>query len=482
MARVFFIGIIWLSAFSVRAQNNPPPPGDQWDLQRCVDYAFKNNISVRQADLQTRFAALDLQQSRMSQYPFISFGANGGYSAGRNQDPTNFSLITTAYTFSSATLQGNVDLFNWFTKKNTIAAKNLSFQAAEAGFEKAKNDVALNVAVAYLQILLAKEQVELAKTQVRYSESQLESTRKQVDAGKLPELNAVNLESVLAADSASLINAQISVNQLTLQMKALLNLDPATPFDLVTPPVDKIPLENLADLQPEAVYALALKSMPQQKQDDLNQQAALKSIKAAKGAMYPTFSLFGSLGTSYNNKAQEVKSKVAVNPPIGTVSVNGTPYQVFSLSPFYDYTYGKMRYFDQINQNFRQSVGISVNVPILNGGSLRTAWQRSKLDLQRVELQKEQNRFSLKQDIYKAYNDATGSMQKYNADKKNVESAQKAYDFGTRRYDLGLISTFDLITLQTNLMRAKSQLLYSQYDYVFKMKLLEFYRGQGLKL
>jgi outer membrane protein len=455
---------------------------DKWDLRKCVEYALQNNISVKQADLQIRFARLDLQQSKWSQYPFANFSGNLGYSAGRNQDPTTFSLITTGYVFSNYTLQSSVDLFNWFTKKNNIVVKDLSLKATEAGVDKAKDDVALNVAVGYLQILLANEQANLAMIQVQQTRSQLESTRKQVDAGKLPELNAANLESVLATDSANLISAETSVHQLTLQLKAILNLDAAVSFEVETPPVDMIPVESLADLQPDAVYQLAVVNRPQQKVDDLNLKAALKNVEVAKGYMYPTFSLFGSLGAAYNNKSKQVVSKTQINPPIGIVNVNGTSYTVFPTLPYDQPVYGKFSYFDQLNQNFRQSVGLSVSVPILNGGSLRAGWQRSKLSVKQVELQKELNSTTLKQDIYKAYYDATAAIQKFNANKKAVETSQRAYDFATKRYDVGLLSTYDLITTQTTLLQAKTNLLYSQYDYLFKIKLLEFYKGQGLKL
>ena len=456
--------------------------GEKWDLRKCVEYAMQNNISVRQADLQIRFAELELQKSKQSQYPNANFSSNLGYSGGRNQDPTTFSLITTGYFFNNYSLQASVDVFNWFTLKNTIAAKDLSLKATQAGVEKAKNDVALNVAVAYLQVLLAREQINLAQSKVVQTISQLESTRKQVNAGKLPELNAVNLESVLANDSSSLISAETSAQQSLLQMKALLNMDAAASFDIVTPPVDRIPIENLADMQPGAVYNLATANMPQQKVDILNVQASKKLAEVARGAMYPTFSLFGSLGSAFNNKAQEIKSKTQINAPIGSVTVGGTPYSVFPLSPFNSYTYGKINYFDQVNQNFRQSIGLSASVPIFNGGNLRTAWQRSKLSVKQSELQQEQNSFTLKQDIYKAYNDAVAAGQKFNANKKTVAASQKAYEYATKRYELGLLSTYDLITTQTTLQQAKSQLLFSQYDYVFKMKLLEFYKGQGLKL
>lgn len=453
-----------------------------WDLQKCVLYAMEHNISVRQADLQKRFAALDLHQSKQAQYPSVSGSGNIGFSAGRNQDPTSFSLITTGYVFNNLSLQTSVDVFNWFTIKNTIAANDLTLQARQEGLEKAKNDVALNVAVAYLQALLSKEQIALAQSKLEQSIANLENTRKQVDAGKLPELNAVNLESVVAADSAALINAKTSASQSLLQMKALLNLDAAADFNIATPPVDKIPVEPLAALQPDAVYAEAIQNLPQQKVDILTVAAAQKMVQVARGAMYPTFSLFGSLGTTFNNKATQITGKRTDNSPIGSVTVGGTPYTVFPITPFNYFTYGKMPYFRQLDQNFRQSVGLAISVPIFNEGRLKTAWQRSKLQLEQATLQKEENSFTLKQDIYKAYNDAVAALQSFNANQKAEEASAKAYDFAQKRYALDLLSTFDLITAQNNWQQAKNQLLMSKYDYVFKLKLLEFYKGLGLKL
>ncbi len=486
MNRCIKLIVLFLVTTPSFSQTGPVNPNEKWDLRKSVEYALEHNISVRQADLQIRFAELELSQSKLAQYPNANFSTNAGYSAGRNQDPTSYSLITTGYVFNNLSLQTSVDLFNWFTKKNTIAAKDISLKATQAGVEKAKNDVALNVAVAYLQVLLAREQITLAASKVSQTISQLESTRKQVDAGKLPELNAVNLEALLASDSSNLVTAQTNAQQLLLQMKALLNMDAAAPFDIVTPPVDLIPIESLASMEPEAVYSLAIANMPQQKVDILNVQAAKKMVEVARGSMYPTLSLFGSLGSAYNNKAREAYSRTPFTGSLGSVTIGTSTYQVVPVTPF-DIFFGesqtrKINYFNQLSQNFRQSVGINLSVPIFNGGTLRTAWQRSKLNVKQVELTQEQNSFTLKQDIYKAYNDAVAAVQKFNANKRAVESSQKAYDFATKRYDLGLLSTYDLITTQSNLQQAKSQLLYAQYDYVFKMKLLEFYKGQGLKL
>ncbi|HPG11436.1 MAG TPA: TolC family protein, partial [Chitinophagaceae bacterium] len=137
---------------------------------------------------------------------------------------------------------------------------------------------------------------------------------------------------------------------------------------------------------------------------------------------------------------------------------------------------------NQFSKNFAQSIGIGLSVPIMNGKSARTAWERSKLSLQSLELDKEQADMQLKQDIYQAYNDATAAMQQYNADVKSVQTAEKAFYYAQKRYDQNLLSSYELINNQGNVQRAKIQALYSRYDYIFKMKLLEFYKGQGLKL
>ncbi len=453
-----------------------------WDLARCIDYALKNNISVRQADLQVRFAQVDYLQGKMALYPSASFNGNLGLSSGRNQDPTTFGLTTVSYAFNQYSLQASVDLFNWFSKKNNVAVKALNVESGMLAAEKARNDVALNVAAAYLQALLANEQVNVAVVQVQQTSSQLDRTRKQVDAGALPELNAVQLESQLATDSSNLVTARSNANLAILQMKALLNLDAAASFDIDKPPVESIPVDPIAELQPDAVYELAVANQPQQKADEVNIKAAKKSIEVARAQRYPTFSLFGSLGTTFNNKAQEVKSVSQANVPLGTVQVGATNYQVYPINPYPVYNYGNIGYFNQLNQNFRQSVGISVGIPILNGGTLRAAWQRSKLNLEQVELTKEQNSLTLKQDIYRAYNDAMAALQKFNANRKAVDAAQKAAEFAQKRYDVNLLSTYDLINSQNSLQTARIQLLYAQYDYVFKMKVLEFYKGQGLKL
>ena len=209
--------------------------------------------------------------------PSLNFGSSVGYRLGRSDNPTTGVLEDNNFLNVGMQLQSSVSLFNWFSQKNTIEASRLSWEADKEQTKKIQNDIALNVAVAYLQILLAREQANLTNVQVEQTKAQLENTRKRVDAGVLPELNAAELEAQLARDSSSLVTAEASVQQFLLQMKALLNLDAGASFDIVTPPVSLIPLEALADLQPDAVYGIAISTLPQQKVNELRIQSAKKN-------------------------------------------------------------------------------------------------------------------------------------------------------------------------------------------------------------
>ncbi len=425
---------------------------DKWDLRKLVDYAMQNNISVKQADVQARIAALQLAQAKYYQIPTASFNTGYGPQFGRSIDPTTNQYTTVPLYYQSYGLNGNVSFYNWGRLKNNIAASEFSAKAALTDIERAANDVALNVATYYLQVLASKELINVSEVQIAQRKTQLEITRKQVAAEVLPELNVIQIEAQLASDSSTLISNKTAYQQNVLFLKALLNIDAALPFEVETPAVDKIPLDTFGEMQPEAVYQLALGNQPLQKENELKIKAAEKNVLAYKAALYPTIGGNYSLNTTYNNKA-------------------------------IDYTTGqKSPYFGQLSDNFRQSIGIGLSIPIFNYGQNRVAFEQSKLSLKNTVLQKDQANQTLKQNIYTAYTNAINAFEKLNAAKKSVQSAQKVYDFSFKRYEVGLLSTLELITNQNNLLTAKFQLVSSEYDYVFKMKLLEFFKGQGLKL
>ncbi|HLY71057.1 MAG TPA: TolC family protein [Puia sp.] len=451
---------------------------DKWDLKRCVEYAVNNNISIKQSDIQARIAELTFKQYQLSQIPTLGFGGNIGYSSGQSQDPATFALITTGLWSNQYFIQSNVNFFNFNSLRNNIAGSKYAYQAADAATDKLKNDVSLNVANAYLQALLAVQTANAAQLQLRLSQSQLNITQKQVNAGTLPELNAAEIESQVAQDSSAYVTAKSNSEQAVLTLKAYMSLDAAVLFDIATPPVEQIPIENIADLQPDAVYNLALRNQPLQKEDALNIQSAAKYVASSKGAMLPTFSLFGQFYTTFTNQTYQPTSSFTFVDTVGRVYSSNEPV----IQNVQGQLFAKTPYFTQLNQNFRQSIGLSVNIPILNGGALRTAYAKSKLSLKNYQLQQEADNLTLKQNIYTAYALAIAALQKFESQKITLSATKKSFDFAQKRYNVGLLNTIDLLTNQNNYFKAQVDLLSDQFDYVFKMKVLEFYKGMGIKL
>lgn len=455
---------------------------EKWDLRKLVEYAMQNNISVKRQDIQARLSELTYEQSRLSQLPTANIQNSGGYQFGRTIDPTSNQFTTREILFVNHSLNLGVDIFNWFSKKNTVAANRFDAQAAKADVDKLKNDIALNVANGYLQVLLNGEQVKISEVQVQQSLEQVSITGKQVNAGALPELNLLELQTQLANDSTTLLTAQANYKLSILQLKALLNIPADAPFIIETPNVDQIPVESLVELDPQSVYQLAVKNLPQQRANEFRLLAAQRNVEAVRGTLYPTLSAFGSLDSRYSNfEKQYIKSVGSRIDSIGYVDLPGGQTKV-NVRNVFPTAFGRNDYFRQISNNFGQSIGIGLRIPIFNGGTARTNLKRAQLNVKDVELQKELASQTIKQDIYQAHASALAALQKYNSNTKSVATAEKAYDYAKKRYDIGLLNTIDLITNQNNLFRAKINLVSAQYDYVFKMKVLEFYKGQGIKL
>lgn len=464
----------------------------QWDLRSLVDYAINNNISIKQSDVQRRLSELLFAQNKKARIPTADFSTNTGYQFGRSIDPTTNLFTNQQLLFQGFQFNTNVTIFNWNRITNTMLASQFEAEASAADVEKSKNDLALNVATAYLTALLSKVQVDIVEVQVKQSQSQLNDTKLRVEAGTLPELNAVDLEAQLARDSSQLITAKATYDLNLISLKALLGMDPGVPFAISVPPIDQIPVEPISELDPAYVYGMALKNFPAQKANDLRKKSLEYSVKTAKSGLYPSVFAFGGLASNFASSNRKVTGAEflgfnAPNPSNGAVIIDGSEYFLQSANVRISQSnksFGELwqGWGTQMSNNFRQNVGIGISVPILGGWQSRTNYERSKLNLANANLVIENANLQLQTDIYNAYTNALASLQKFNAAKTSVNAAERSYQFTSRRYELGLLSTLELITSQTNLTRAKIDMANAQFDYVFRIKVLEFYKGQGIKL
>ncbi|WP_205508633.1 TolC family protein [Longitalea arenae] len=462
---------------------------DNWDLRRCVEYALANNIAVQQSTVQAGVAEISEKQTRWSQYPSADFSTNTGLQWGRSIDPTTNQFTSNQLLYQGYNFSAGVTVFNWHRIKNNIISASLNTDAAKMDVERIKNEVSLNVATYYLQVLLARQQIKIASVQMQQTKDQLEVARKRVAAGAAPELDALTLEGQYATDSANYISARATADQNLLQLKQVLNIDAGKLFDITTPPVEEIPVEPILQLQPETVFQIALQNQPAQKVNQLRLRSLEAALRASRAAMYPTISVGGTLGTNFSSADKKVTGFTlnGYSPNGDVVRLSGAEYPVFT--PNVQVAQGKKSFGErwdgwgtQINNNFRQSLGLSITVPIISGGTARFNYQRSKLDIKNAELTKALADQTLKNDIYKAYYSASAALEKFNATKLTLDVTQRSFDIAKKRNELGLLSTFDLIISQANLTRAKFDMASAQFDYVFKMKVLEFYKGQGIKL
>jgi outer membrane protein len=336
---------------------------------------------------------------------------------------------------------------------------------------------------AYLNLLLSIEQMNIAQAQIHLTDSQRIITQKQVNAGAMPQLNVAQLESQLALDSSNYISAVSTMQSNKLQMIALLNLDAAEPFEVSLPDVNKIPLPPLSELEPEELFEIAKGTQPLQQVDSLRIIAGQYSVKAAKGAMYPSLTAFGSIGSNYASTYQQFAGVVPNGrvDTLGVINIDGKNY--YPTSPGYTTLFNKAPYFRQLGTiNLNQSVGLQLNIPIFNGRQARTSYERAKLNVESYKLQLAQDNQTLQQNIFTARANAEAAIQKYSANKKAANYAQYAYELSKKRYEIGMLSTSEYLIVQNNLETAKINEASAFYDYIFRIKLLEYYKFGQVQL
>ncbi|MEI7626586.1 MAG: TolC family protein [Bacteroidota bacterium] len=454
---------------------------EKWDLRKCVDYALQNNISVKQADVQARLSKLLADQSRLTRLPNANASVSTTYQHGLNINPTTNVFENVDISGGNLGFQSSYTIFNWFARKNNIESNAITAKADELNIERTKNDLALSVANAFLQVMLRREQANVSGVQLKQSQEQLRNTRKFVEAGSQPELNAIQLEAQVERDSATYIQALASAEQGIINLKAFMNFDFASQFDIVYPAVESIPVDNILDLQPQAVYELALLNQPQQKVTALRIESSQKLVGAARGSMYPTLSASGSLNTRFANNVYDYRSQTILGPTSAYALDNANKYPVYAYQNSIT-GIDKVSLGNQLNRYFGQALGLNLSIPLFNAHQARTQWERAKINVRQTQLQDDQEKQTLRSNVFISYQDAFSALQKYNSSKKSVVVSEKALEFAQKRYDVGLLGTLDLITTRNNVFTAKIQELSNHYEYVFKLKVLEFFKGQGIRL
>ncbi|HOZ52719.1 MAG TPA: TolC family protein [Chitinophagaceae bacterium] len=454
----------------------------KWTLQNCIQYAMDNNLQVASSELNERLARLVLQQNRNSRLPSLNGDASLGESYGRSIDPTSNQFVTSGFAYNNLGLSSQTLLFGWFQRKHQIEQSQLDAQAANSAYNQLKDDIALNVATGFLRVLLSREQVKINEGQLKLDNEQYIQTVKFANAGQLPELNVAQMLSQLSTDTANLVSAKADERIALLQLRALMNFNFEQEFDIVAPEMNISELSSLYSLPtPEGIYSIALKNQHQMKFNELKLMSAKKTLDIAKAVQYPQLSLIGSLGTNYSSTIKDIIGQTyAGETPIGTVKLGNSEYPI--TRPNYSFQTRTRSLFNQYGDNIRANIGLGLTVPIFNGFSANTNIQKAKIGLVSQQIVMDSDKQKLKQDIYKAYEEAKASSQKYNAAKRAQDAAERALDFAVKRFAIGMINTFEYTSILNSFFNASSSVLSSKYDLIFKLKVLDYYMGNQLKL
>lgn len=464
------LSTLLLSGFFASAQNNV------WDLKRCIDYAINQNIQVKQSDLQVQGANNTLTQSWSNIAPAVNGSANHVYNIGRRIDPYTNQFAESSVRSNNFNVNASLNLFSGLTTLYTIQQNRMNVLATSFENEKLRNDIAVNVALAFLQALFAKENLQIAKNDLDITNQQLKRTQILFDAGTVPKGTLLDLQAQQANDELDLITAQNTYDLTILNLVQLLNLpaDEAKGFTVVAPEMPVQP-ELLSDSLPGDIFTNALASRPEIKATEYRIKTNRYALSVARGSYYPQLSFFGSIGTGYSQLQREV---IGTNTTIQQIAVtqSGEPvYTVIETPTTQPTPFGR-----QLNNNFNRAFGFSMNIPIFNGLQARGNVWRAKINYENAKLNYDQESLTLRKNIEQAFYDARAAFKKYLAAQKALDAANLAFQFAQDRMDAGMLNSVDYATARNRTTFSESTLLQAKYDYLFKLKLLNFYRGLPL--
>lgn len=450
-----------------------------WSLEKCIEYARQNNLSIKLAEATIRDSELLLQLDKGQRLPSINGSFNGGIQFGRTIDPTTNQFRNESTTTNRYSIDANVTIFNGNRINNSIERSKLNLEAAKLDAEAAQYNQALLIANAYLNVLLAEEQLENARNQLALSEQQLSQTDKLIKAGNAPQVERLDPIAQIARDQQAIVAAenQVALNYLNLQQ--LLELDPSINFVIQRPEINIPTNANPDGFSEREVFSTALGILPDVRAGELRVESANLEVEMAKSSVLPSLSIFGSLSTIFSNRGVRIDGTQDFIRDIPLIIENQTVVVGF---PAERTLVSTNPYLGQLSDNFGQSIGFNLSVPIFNRNQNRISIERSRLAVINTELQNRQLRQRVQTDVQSAVTNAKASRRSYEAAISSVEAAEGAYQNAQKRYDLGAINSLEFITARNTLDQARVELIRAKYQYFFNLKVVDFYLGKPLKL
>jgi outer membrane protein len=446
---------------------------EPWTLEACVNRALEMNISIKQSQLDYVNSEIDKKGAIGNFLPNLNVGGSHSWNVGLNQNITTGLLENVTTQFSSMNLNVNVDLYNGLQNVKRLHRANLSLLASQYQLEDMSENVALLVANSYLQVLFSKEALAAQKLQLDITQRGLERTKKLISSGVIPKGDIYEVEASLASQEKSVVDAQNAFYLSKISLAQLLLIDDYENFKIANEKYD-IPVSDILSKTPTEIFSYAVENKKDIKLIETNVEIAKKDLEISKALSQPRLSAFYSYSSRIGYSDRIVPTGELDFRTIGVVE--GTGQNVVAPYPVYE-TQNPLSFSKQFDLNAGQNFGISLSIPILNNFSTKNNIQRSKINILRSVNSLEQKKLDLENTVNQSYNDAKGAIKAYQASVKLLAARKQAFEYASDKFEVGTMNSFDFSQAKQRYELAQFELIRTKYDYIFKLKVLEFYFG-----
>lgn len=463
--------------FATAATNAQNTAGTQLTLKQCVETAIQNNQLVRQAEYQAEVDKVAYKQAKGNQLPFISGNVNHGINQGRSIDPFTNTYANQQINFAQYSINTNVTIWNGSSIQNNIKQNELNAKASEMDWQQQKDNITINVILAYLQVLSNQEQLNIARNQVEVTKGQVARLETLNNSGAIAPSVLYDLRGQLGTDELNVITVKNNLETARISLAQLMNVQYDPTVQLENFPAQVTP--TLYDGNADNIYQAATQQLALVKAADYRKQSAQKRYLSAKGQLLPTLSFNGGLGTNYSSVAstQELIGTADLSTK-SYVTVGTTQYPVFA--PTNNYLSRKITYMDQLSNNFNSSLSIGLQIPILSGLRLRSNVNLARIAEKRTDFEAKTVRTQLRQAVDQAYINMNTAMERYQALARQLQDFTLSFKAAEVKFNSGVNTSVEYMLAKNNVDRSNANYIAAKYDYLLRVKVLDFYQGKPL--
>ncbi len=436
-----------------------------WTLEECIEHAIKNNLSIKQLQVQKENAEVDVNTAKMSRLPNLNAGIGQNWNFGRTNNTSTGIYEVQTISNSNFSISSSMPVFTGFQINNQIAKSKLDMEAATHQLERAKEDLSVNITSLYLQVLFNKELLKVSEEQLALTTLQVQRTKTLVEVGKVPASQLFDIEAQAAKDEVTVIETKNTLNLSLLDLAQSLELERASSFDIEIPVIENVVEEYMSSVvPPDVIYTNAVTIKPLIKEQEIRLESSKKSLKIAQSGYYPKLNLNLSYDNGYYyNYTREGQTVEIENPPSS-------------------YTWHNKSFSSQWKDNAGERIGLNLNIPIFNRFQVRNQVRSAKLEILNQQYVLDNTKKTLYKEIQTAYLNATSAQEKYKASGRAVAASTESLKYAKERYEVGKSSVFEFNEAKTKLVQSYSEQIQAKYDYIFRTKILDFYNGVAIKL